>query len=158
MGADAAVPPPTAPARSSKLPEAAYDNVRYQIIRAGQTPVVWGRNTALSSGERRLVILAPMLAAVAALYDRMPATCPRLAALYEVPAEVDEAGREGVARYIAELDLDLIATSYVLDGAPGAWDGIDAWDLEAAAGSVVAFPMQVRGPLDLPDVGTHARL
>jgi hypothetical protein len=37
------------------------------------------------------------------------------------------------------------------DGAPGAWDGIDAWDFEAAEeGTVVAFPMQVRGLADLP--------
>ena len=75
----------------------------------------------------------------------------RLAALDEVPAEVDERGREGLARFIAELDLDLVCTSYLWDGAPGAWDGIDAHDLEAAGdGTVVAFPMLVRGLLPLP--------
>ena len=75
----------------------------------------------------------------------------RLAALDEVPAEVDERGREGLARYIAELDLDLICTSYLWDGAPGAWDGIDAWDLEAGPdATMVAFPMLVRGINPLP--------
>jgi len=69
----------------------------------------------------------------------------RLVALDEVPVEVDERGREGLARYIAELDLDLICTSYLWDGCPGAWDGIDAHDLEAGPdGTVVAFPMLVR--------------
>jgi hypothetical protein len=74
----------------------------------------------------------------------------RLAALDEVPAEVDEQGREGLARYIAELDLDVICTSYLWDGAPGAWDGVDAHDLEAVDGVVVAFPMLVRGIEPLP--------
>ena len=82
-----------------------------------------------------------MLASIAALYDnlsrRPPCDC---AALDEVPAEVDERGREGLARYIAELDLDVICTSYLWDGAPGAWDGVDAHDLEASDGIVVAFP------------------
>jgi hypothetical protein len=92
-----------------------------------------------------------MLAAIAASYDRFGEDVLRLAALDEVPAEVDEQGREGLARYIASLDLDLICTSYLWDGAPGAWDGIDAWDLEAATDStVVGFPMLVRGLIPLP--------
>jgi hypothetical protein len=37
------------------------------------------------------------------------------------------------------------------DGAPGAWDGIDAWDLEAALDTtVVGFSMLVRGLVPLP--------
>lgn len=82
---------------------------------------------------------------------RLRETALRLAALDEVPAEVDEQGREGLARYLATLDLDLICTSYLWDGAPGAWDGIDAWDLEAAPDTtVVGFPMLVRGIVPLP--------
>jgi hypothetical protein len=57
-----------------------------------------------------------------------------------------------LARYIAELDLDLVCTSYSWDGCPGAWDGIDAHDLEAGPdGTVVAFPMLVRGVPPIPD-------
>ena len=121
-------------------------DVRYLVTRSGQEPRTWNKRTGLSGGERRLVILAPMLAAVAAAYDGFVEGAPRLAALDEVPAEVDEEGREGLARYIAELDLDLIATSHLWDGAPGAWDGVDAYDLEAAPdGTVIGFPMMIRG-------------
>jgi SbcC/RAD50-like, Walker B motif len=131
--------------------------VRYYVERPGQAPQPWGSRTGLSGGERRLVVLAPMLAAVAAGYDRGEDSGLRLAALDEVPAEVDEEGRTGLARYLGELDLDLICTSYLWDGAPGAWDGLDAHDLEADAdGMVVAFPMLVRGLLDLP--GDHPGL
>lgn len=132
-------------------------DVVYQVTRPGEKPRTWGSRTGLSGGERRLVVLAPMLAAVAAAYDTLPDTAVRLAALDEVPSEVDETGREGLARYIASLDVDLIATSHHWDGAPGAWDGIDAHDLEAAPdGTVVAFPMLVRGLEPLPG-DTHGQ-
>jgi len=125
-------------------------DVRYEIIRDG-TAERWSPRTPLSGGERRLVVLAPVLAAVAAFYDGLSPTGLRLAAIDEVPAEVDERGREGLARYIAALDLDLVCTSFQWDGAPGAWDGIDAWDLESASdGTVVADPMWIRGQQDLP--------
>lgn len=126
--------------------------VDYLVHRPGEAePKRWTRNTGLSGGERRLVILAPMLAAVAAVYDNLSPTALRLAALDEVPAEVDERGRQGLARYVAELDLDVICTSYLWDGAPGAWDGVDAHDLEAGPdGTVVAFPMLIRGLEPLP--------
>ncbi|GAB7046575.1 SbcC/MukB-like Walker B domain-containing protein [Catenuloplanes indicus] len=126
-------------------------DISYEIIRPDGQINRWTSKTGLSGGERRLVVLAPMLAAVAAYYDQLDTAGLRLTALDEVPAEVDERGREGLARYLADLDLDLICTSYLWDGAPGAWDGIDAWDLEAGPDTtVVAFPMLVRGPEPLP--------
>ncbi|WP_088290509.1 SbcC/MukB-like Walker B domain-containing protein [Kineosporia sp. A_224] len=129
-------------------------DVHYEVIRPGGTAQRWSARTGLSGGERRLVVLAPMLAAVAAAYDSLAGTGLRLTALDEVPAEVDERGREGLARYLADLDLDLVCTSYLWDGAPGAWDGVDAHDLEAGPdGTVVAFPMLIRGLIDLP--GDH---
>lgn len=127
--------------------------VLYEVTRPGGTKHRWSSKTGLSDGERRLVVLAPMLAAIAAGYDRFGSKVPRLVTLDEVPAEVDERGREGLARYIAELDLDLVCTSYLWDGCPGAWDGIDAHDLEAGLdGTVVAFPMLVRGLSPIPEV------
>ncbi|MBL7261590.1 SbcC/MukB-like Walker B domain-containing protein [Paractinoplanes lichenicola] len=127
-------------------------DISYEIVRPDGQAHRWTSKTGLSGGERRLVVLAPMLAAVAAYYDQLGPTGLRLTALDEVPAEVDERGREGLARYLAELDLDLICTSYLWDGSPGAWDGIDAWDLEAGPDTtVVAFPMLVRGLHRLPE-------
>lgn len=96
------------------------------------------RGTGLSTGEARLATLAPMLAAVGATYDDLPETAMRLVALDEVPGEVDEQGREGLARYIASLDLDLVCTSHSWDGAPGAWDGTDIYDLAPLPGDTVA--------------------
>jgi hypothetical protein len=126
--------------------------VHYEVTRPGGTKQRWSSRTGLSGGERRLVVLAPMLAAIAAGYDRFSPNAFRTVMLDEVPAEVDERGREGLARYIAELDLDLVCTSYLWDGCPGAWDGIDAHDLEAGPdGTVVAFPMLVRGILPIPE-------
>lgn len=130
-------------------------DVHYLVERPGPdgAPVTntWGPRTGLSGGERRLVVLAPMLAAIAASYDCFTATGLRLVPLDEVPAEVDERGREGLARYLATLDLDILCTSYLWDGAPGAWDGIDAHDLESAPDStVVAFPMHIRAARALP--------
>ena len=125
--------------------------VHYEVTRPGGKAQRWSSRTGLSGGERRLVVLAPMLAAIAAGYDRFGPRALRLVVLDEVPAEVDEQGREGLARYIAELDLDLICTSYLWDGCPGAWDGIEAYDLEAADDTVVAFPMLVRGRSPIPE-------
>ena len=126
--------------------------VHYEVTRPGGKTQRWSSRTGLSGGERRLVVLAPMLAAIASGYDQFGPKALRLVALDEVPAEVDERGREGLARYIAELDLDLICTSYMWDGCPGAWDGIDAHDLEAAPDeTVVAFPMLVRSLSPIPE-------
>lgn len=131
--------------------------VHYEVTRPGGTKHRWSSRTGLSGGERRLVVLAPMLAAIAAGYDRLGSNALRLLTLDEVPAEVDERGREGLARYIAALDLDLICTSYLWDGSPGAWDGIDAYDLEAGPdGTVVGFPMLVRGLSPIPEIGSPA--
>ncbi len=127
-------------------------DLEYEITRPDGKTQRWNSKTGLSGGERRLVVLAPMLAAIAAAYDRFGEKVLRVVALDEVPAEVDERGREGLARYIAELDLDLICTSYLWDGCPGAWDGIDAHDMEAGPdGTVVAFPMLVRGLAEIPE-------
>lgn len=126
--------------------------VHYEITRPGGKTQRWSSRTGLSGGERRLVVLAPMLAAIAAGYDQFGPKALRLVALDEVPAEVDDRGREGLARYIAELDLDLMCTSFMWDGCPGAWDGIDAYDLEAGPDeTVVAFPMLVRGLAPIPE-------
>ena len=111
----------------------AWVHVDYLVTRPGEEPRRWSPRTGLSNGERHLVVLSPMLAAVAAAYDRLGESALRLAALDEVPIAVDGTGLEGLARYIAQLDLDLIATSHEWDGEPGAWDRVDAHDLRGPA-------------------------
>ncbi|MFI0915336.1 SbcC/MukB-like Walker B domain-containing protein [Streptomyces abikoensis] len=115
--------------------------VRYMITRDGGTPERWGSRTTLSKGESRLVALAPMLAALATAHTELSPTAPRIMALDEVPAEVDDQGRDGLARYLASLDLDVICTSHQWDGSPDAWDGIDCYDLERIGALVLAEPM-----------------
>ena len=66
-------------------------DITYEIHRPDGTTVNWTPRTGLSGGERRLVVLAPMLAAIAAGYDRLGENVLRLAALDEVPAEVERA-------------------------------------------------------------------
>jgi hypothetical protein len=127
-------------------------SITYYLTRPGKgTEERWTPRSGLSTGERRLVALAPMLAAIAAGYDAFGGSALRLAALDEIPTEVDRTGLDGLARYLAHLDLDIICTSHQWDGSPGAWDGIDAHDLEEGPdGSVVAFPMLIRGVEPLP--------
>ncbi|MFE7777680.1 SbcC/MukB-like Walker B domain-containing protein [Streptomyces sp. NPDC057445] len=118
--------------------------IRYEITRPGEDPTTWGSGTHLSGGERRLVVLAPMLAALAAAHDSLATTAPRITALDEIPAEVDLTGRDALARYLSHLDLDLICTSHAWDGSPDAWDGVDAYNLHKTSnGTVIARPMHL---------------
>ncbi|GHE11926.1 SbcC/MukB-like Walker B domain-containing protein [Streptomyces alanosinicus] len=135
--------------RATRLAEAIdirnWVTVQYMIVREDGTEEQWGKpQTTVSGGESRLIVLAPMLAALAAEYRDLPAHALRLCALDEVPGEVDEAGRDGIAKYTASLDLDLMCTSHHWDGSPGAWDGIDIHDLaKSSTGVIIAEPMHL---------------
>ncbi|MFE1764066.1 SbcC/MukB-like Walker B domain-containing protein [Streptomyces angustmyceticus] len=135
--------------RATRLAEAIdirnWVTVQYVIVREDGTQEQWGKpQTTVSGGESRLIVLAPMLAALAAEYRDLPAHALRLCALDEVPGEVDEAGRDGIAQYTASLDLDLMCTSHHWDGSPGAWDGIDIHDLaKSSTGVIIAEPMHL---------------
>ncbi|MFJ1610410.1 SbcC/MukB-like Walker B domain-containing protein [Streptomyces sp. NPDC088253] len=135
--------------RAARLAEAIdirnWVTVQHVIVREDGTEELWGkRETTVSGGESRLIVLAPLLAALAAEYRDLPAHALRLCALDEVPGEVDEAGRDGIARYTASLDLDLMCTSHHWDGSPGAWDGIDIHDLaKSSIGVIISEPMHL---------------
>ncbi|MFG2489395.1 SbcC/MukB-like Walker B domain-containing protein [Streptomyces virginiae] len=135
--------------RATRLAEAIdirnWVTVKYMIRRADGTTQQWGaRQTTISGGESRLIVLAPMLAALSAEYRHLPAHALRLCALDEVPGEVDEQGRDGIAAYTASLDLDLMCTSHHWDGSPGAWDGVDIHDLtKSSTGIIIAEPMHL---------------
>lgn len=137
--------------RATRLAEAIdirnWVTVEYVVVRGGSgTRETWGgkEKTTVSNGESRLIVLAPMLAALAAEYRDLPDHALRLCALDEVPGEIDEAGRDGIAAYTASLDLDLMCTSHHWDGSPGAWDGIDIHDLaKSSTGVIIAEPMHL---------------
>ncbi|NEA20649.1 SbcC/MukB-like Walker B domain-containing protein, partial [Streptomyces halstedii] len=136
--------------RATRLAEAIdirnWVTVEYVIVRGeGGTKEIWGKEkVTVSGGESRLIVLAPMLAALAAEYRDLPDHALRLCALDEVPGEIDEAGRDGIAAYSASLDLDLMCTSHHWDGSPGAWDGIDIHDLaKSSTGLIIAEPMHL---------------
>ncbi|MFF8617151.1 SbcC/MukB-like Walker B domain-containing protein [Streptomyces sp. NPDC015350] len=136
--------------RATRLAEAIdirnWVTVDYVVVRGDSgTKETWGRKkTTVSGGESRLIVLAPMLAALAAEYRDLPAHALRLCALDEVPGEIDQAGRDGIAAYTASLDLDLMCTSHHWDGSPGAWDGIDIHDLaKSTTGIIIAEPMHL---------------
>ncbi|MFF3276047.1 SbcC/MukB-like Walker B domain-containing protein [Streptomyces chrestomyceticus] len=149
--ADAAGP---GSSRADRLAEAIdirnWVTVKYMITRPGATRQErWGaRGVTVSKGESRLIVLAPMLAALAAEYRDLPSHAARLCALDEVPGDVDDHGRDGIAAYLASLDLDLMSTSHNWDGSPGAWDGIDIFELEEGPDdTVISFPLRVYSPL-----------
>ncbi|MEU8645055.1 SbcC/MukB-like Walker B domain-containing protein [Streptomyces sp. NPDC048674] len=151
--------------RADRLAEAIdirnWIKVKYKITRSGTAKQeTWGaRGVTVSKGESRLIVLAPMLAALAAEYRDLPPHAARLCALDEVPGDVDEQGRDGIAAYLESLDLDLMSTSHNWDGSPGAWDGIDIFELEKAPNdTVVAFPVRAYGPLLQQATGHHIAL
>ncbi|WP_405559497.1 SbcC/MukB-like Walker B domain-containing protein [Streptomyces sp. NBC_01180] len=136
--------------RATRLAEAIdirnWVTVEYVVVRGDSgTRETWGKEkTTVSGGESRLIVLAPMLAALAAEYRDLPSHSLRLCALDEVPGEIDEAGRDGIAAYTASLDLDLMCTSHHWDGSPGAWDGIDIHDLaKSSTGVIIAEPLHL---------------
>ncbi|MET9759931.1 SbcC/MukB-like Walker B domain-containing protein [Streptomyces sp. NPDC006372] len=140
---------PRLAAQADRLAEAVdirtWVTVKYLITRTDGKQERWGaRGVTISQGESRLIVLGPMLAALSAEYRELPGHAARLCALDEVPGEIDEKGRDGIAAYTASLDLDLMCTSHHWDGSPGAWDGIDIYDLEKSTnGIVIASPMHV---------------
>lgn len=101
----------------------------------------------VSKGESRLILLAPLLAALSAEYRDLPPHAARLCALDEVPGDIDDQGKDSIAGYLATLDLDLMSTSHNWDGSPGTWDGIDIFELEKGAeDTVFAFAVRVYEP------------
>ncbi|MDN3271226.1 SbcC/MukB-like Walker B domain-containing protein [Streptomyces sp. MA15] len=157
--ADPADPQPCGAERARRLAEAldirSWVTLTYRITRPDGSREAWRSGSTVSQGESRLIALAPVLAALAADYRDLPAHAARLCALDEVPAEVDEKGRDGIAAYLVSLDLDLICTSHHWDGSPGAWDGITVYDPEKTGdGTVIAFEtMDLYGPAMLHATG-----
>ncbi|MDT4947214.1 MAG: hypothetical protein QOH14_3947 [Pseudonocardiales bacterium] len=127
-------------------------DVHYEVTRPNSEPQRWSSKTGLSGGERRLVVLAPMLAAIAAAYDGLGPSGLRWRRSMRCPPRLTNGAGRGwhaiwpswTSTWCAPVTC---GTAHRVRGTE-----IDAHDLEAAEdGTVVGFPMLVRGLVELPD-------
>lgn len=83
----------------------------------GRTRLTQKRFRELSGGEQAVTLHLPLFAAAAAHYDRAGPDAPRLVALDEAFAGIDEAMRGELMGLTVRFDLDLIMTGHELWGA-----------------------------------------
>ena len=83
----------------------------------GATRLTRARFKELSGGEQAVSLHLPLFAAAAAHYDRAEPTAPRLIALDEAFAGIDEAMRGELMGLTVRFDLDVIMTGHELWGA-----------------------------------------
>ncbi|MFC9251198.1 TIGR02680 family protein [Amycolatopsis thailandensis] len=72
------------------------------------------RHSTLSGGEQSVSLHLPLFAAAHVLLSSASADCPRLLALDEAFAGVDDKGRSELLQLTAQFDLDLFMTGYDL--------------------------------------------
>ena len=72
------------------------------------------RHSTLSGGEQSVSLHLPLFAAAHVLLSSASPTCPRLLALDEAFAGIDDAGRNELLGLTAQFDLDLFMTGYDL--------------------------------------------
>ncbi len=81
----------------------------------GQTePLTKARHSQLSGGEQAVSLHLPLFAAAHALFTSARPTCPRLLALDEAFAGIDDTGRAELMGLAVQFDLDLLMTGYDL--------------------------------------------
>jgi hypothetical protein len=81
----------------------------------GQTePLTRARHSQLSGGEQAVSLHLPLFAAAHALFTSARPTCPRLLALDEAFAGIDDTGRAELMGLAVQFDLDLLMTGYDL--------------------------------------------
>ena len=80
----------------------------------GEERLTRARHGRLSGGEQSVSLHLPLFAAAHAMFDSADPACPRLLALDEAFAGVDDTGRTELFGLSAEFDFDLIMTGYDL--------------------------------------------
>jgi len=80
----------------------------------GEERLTRARHGQLSGGEQSVSLHLPLFAAAHAMFDSADPACPRLLALDEAFAGVDDTGRTELFGLSAEFDFDLIMTGYDL--------------------------------------------
>jgi hypothetical protein len=87
------------------------------------------RHSQLSGGEQSVSLHLPLFAAANALFTTARPTCPRLLALDEAFAGVDDTGRSELMSLAVQFDLDLFMTGYDLWATHGSVPGCAHYDL-----------------------------
>jgi uncharacterized protein (TIGR02680 family) len=109
--------------------------------RGGSEPLTRARHSQLSGGEQSVTLHLPLFAAAHALFESAQPTAPRLVALDEAFAGVDEQGRGELLALAVQFGLDLFMTGYDLWAAHPAVPGCAHYDLSHAPAEHVVSAM-----------------
>ncbi len=94
-----------------------------------QAPLTRARHARLSGGEKAASLHLPLFAAAHAAFAAGDATCPRLLALDEAFAGIDDRGRSELLSLSVAFDLDLFMTGFDLWAVDRAVPGVAHYDL-----------------------------
>jgi uncharacterized protein (TIGR02680 family) len=83
-------------------------------VDGGEERLTQARHSTLSGGEQSVSLHLPLFAAAHVMLSSATPTCPRLLALDEAFAGVDDNGRRELLGLTAQFDLDLFMTGYDL--------------------------------------------
>ncbi|MEV0186768.1 TIGR02680 family protein [Streptomyces sp. NPDC050625] len=103
----------------------------FQLVRPGgeEERLTRARHSRLSGGEQSVSLHLPLFAAAHAMLNSAHPDAPRLLALDEAFAGVDDTGRGELMSLAAQFDLDLFMTGY------------DLWAVHAAVGSAAHYDL-----------------
>jgi uncharacterized protein (TIGR02680 family) len=107
----------------------------FQLVRPGTTEekLTRARHSRLSGGEQSVSLHLPLFAAAHAMLNSADPHAPRLLALDEAFAGVDDTGRGELMSLAAQFDLDLFMTGYDLWAAHAAVPAAAHYDLAHTA-------------------------
>jgi uncharacterized protein (TIGR02680 family) len=94
-----------------------------------QAPLTRARHARLSGGEKAASLHLPLFAAAHAAFAAGDPTCPRLLALDEAFAGIDDQGRSELLSLSVAFDLDLFMTGFDLWAVDRAVPGVAHYDL-----------------------------
>lgn len=103
----------------------------FQLVspEGGEETLTRGRHSRLSGGEQSVSLHLPLFAAAHAMLNSARPDAPRLLALDEAFAGVDDTGRGELMSLAAQFDLDLFMTGYDLWATSGAVRAAAHYDL-----------------------------
>lgn len=108
---------------------------------SGSEALTRARHAQLSGGEQSISLHLPLFAAAHALFESARPAAPRLVALDEAFAGVDEQGRAELQGLAVQFDLDLFMTGYDLWATHPAVPACAHYDLSHATAEHVVSPV-----------------